>query len=106
MFSAITTGPDTPKTWPKRDSRSSSLILTRFFFAFGSAPAIVEDEGEGKGRGGRGQKSAMHERRQGRLTTMLPMRHPGAACGKLAQSLFRPVLEAPCRRLLERLRVD
>lgn len=43
MFSAMTTGPETPYTCPKRDSRSSSLIFGRFFFAFGSAPAMVDN---------------------------------------------------------------
>jgi len=41
MFSAITTGPDTPKTCPKRDSRSSFAIFGRSRFAFSSAPAMV-----------------------------------------------------------------
>lgn len=41
MFSAMTTGPETLKTCPNLDSRSSSLILTRFAFAFCNAPAIV-----------------------------------------------------------------
>ena len=45
MFSAMTTGPDTPKTCPKRDSRSSSRTLGRSLFAFCSAPAIVVDVG-------------------------------------------------------------
>ena len=50
MFSAMTTGPETPKTWPKRDSRSSSLTLGRSLFAFESAPAIMEDGREDEGR--------------------------------------------------------
>lgn len=41
MFSAITTGPDTPKTWPNRLSRSSSLIFGSCFLAFCSAPAML-----------------------------------------------------------------
>ncbi|KII88872.1 hypothetical protein PLICRDRAFT_53387 [Plicaturopsis crispa FD-325 SS-3] len=45
MFSATTTGPETPKTCPKLDSRSSSLILGRSRFAFLRAPAIVQSRG-------------------------------------------------------------
>ena len=41
MFSAMTTGPETPKTEPKRDSRCSSATLGRSFFAFASAPAMM-----------------------------------------------------------------
>lgn len=43
MFSAMTTGPETPYTWPKRDSRSSSRIFGRYLFAFGSAPAMMDN---------------------------------------------------------------
>ena len=50
MFSATTTGPDTPYTRPKRDSRSSSATFGRSRFAFWRAPAIVVVQGGGEER--------------------------------------------------------
>ena len=102
MFSAMTTGPDTPKTWPKRDSRSSSLTLGRSLFAFWRAPAIVDDGGEEIWAGA--QNLAMNERRQGRLTTVSPVRKPLGSC---RQSLAAPHMETDAhQRHHGRLRVD
>ena len=82
MFSATTTGPETPKTWPKCDSRSSSLILGRFCFAFGRAPAIMSRMGEVDTQRARARRTLDEQRH--RLTRVVSFRYP---LGSLHQSL-------------------